>query len=52
METQTKVSDEWQLSFVIDARVRMAFLYEYDIRIVKHHFILHVNLVKLKLWNV
>ena len=43
METQDNVSDEWYLSFMIDARVTKTLLYEYDIRMVKHHFILRVN---------
>jgi len=30
----------------------MTFLYEYDISMVKPHFIMHVKKVALKLWNV
>jgi len=30
----------------------MTFLYEYDISLVKPHFIMYVKKVALKLWNV
>ena len=52
IDAQDKVSDERQLNFSIDARVTMALLYEYDIRKVILHFILHVKMVKLKQWNI
>ena len=36
----------------IDAWIAVTFLYEYDIRMVKLHFIMNVEKVVLKLWNV
>ena len=36
----------------IDAWITMTFLYEYDISLVKPHFIVHVKQVALKLWNI
>ena len=40
------------VKFGIDARVTKTLLYGYDIRMVMHHFILHVGKIKSKSWNV
>ena len=51
IDVQNKVSDERYLSFIIDARVIISLLYENDISKAILHFIVHVNLIRLKPWN-
>ena len=40
------------VSVGIDVWVRMTLLYEYDISMVKLHFIMHVKMARLKSWDI
>jgi len=49
----TKQRKWWIIVTVgIDAWITTVFLYEYDISLVKPHFIMHVKQIALKLWHI